>query len=230
MANEQQIAANRRNAQKSTGPRSDAGKKRASGNAYRHGLAAGVGHSGKCAVQIETVALAIIGAATGWRDAATDTEILEFGRLAAKAELDIAHIRRIKAATMNSLMTSIGQIAAASQTAEAPVVAISGASERLSEGLPEPPAPPLLSPGPGQLRDTMRTSLAALATIDRYERRATARRDRAVLQLIARTIWIDAIKGCNRQNEPNSAFGISALHLVEEAQSDLARADPCRHR
>jgi hypothetical protein len=38
MASERQIAANRRNARKSTGPRSCAGMKRASRNAYRHGL------------------------------------------------------------------------------------------------------------------------------------------------------------------------------------------------
>ena len=38
MASERQIAANRRNARKSTGPRSGAGKKRASRNAYRYGL------------------------------------------------------------------------------------------------------------------------------------------------------------------------------------------------
>jgi hypothetical protein len=38
MASERQIAANRRNAQKSSGPRSAAGTKRASRNAYRRGL------------------------------------------------------------------------------------------------------------------------------------------------------------------------------------------------
>ena len=38
MATERQIAANRLNAGKSTGPRSKAAKKRASRNAYRHGL------------------------------------------------------------------------------------------------------------------------------------------------------------------------------------------------
>ena len=38
MASERQITANRRNARKSTGPRSGAGRKRASRNAYRHGL------------------------------------------------------------------------------------------------------------------------------------------------------------------------------------------------
>jgi len=41
MATEKQIAANRRNAQKSTGPRTPAGKARASLNNLRHGLRAG---------------------------------------------------------------------------------------------------------------------------------------------------------------------------------------------
>ena len=38
MASERQIAANRRNAQRSTGPRTQVGKERVSRNAYRHGL------------------------------------------------------------------------------------------------------------------------------------------------------------------------------------------------
>jgi hypothetical protein len=39
MASEKQIAANRRNAQRSTGPKTEAGKERASRNALCHGLA-----------------------------------------------------------------------------------------------------------------------------------------------------------------------------------------------
>jgi hypothetical protein len=38
MATEKQIAANRANAQKSTGPKTAAGKRKSSRNAYRHGL------------------------------------------------------------------------------------------------------------------------------------------------------------------------------------------------
>ncbi len=40
MATEKQIAANRRNAQKSTGPKSDAGKAKAKFNALKHGMTA----------------------------------------------------------------------------------------------------------------------------------------------------------------------------------------------
>ncbi len=42
MPTDRQIAANRRNARRSTGPRSAAGRKRSSRNSHRHGLAAGV--------------------------------------------------------------------------------------------------------------------------------------------------------------------------------------------
>jgi hypothetical protein len=216
VASERQIAANRRNAQKSTGPRSAAGKKRASANAYRHGLAAGVGHSGKFAARIETMALEIIGTATRWVDAAVDPQILEYGRIAAKAELDIGYIRRIKATTMSSLMTAIGwQMAAAAPTAAKPF--LSRANEQSSEGLPEPAAPALISSEPGRLTDAMRNALTTLLTVDRYERRAAARRDRAVLQILARAVWINAIRGRNRQNEPNSAPGTSALRFVGES-------------
>ena len=78
MAGERQIAANRRNAHKSTGPRSVEGKKRASRNAYRHGLAAGVGHSGKFTAEIDALASEIAAAATGSVVAAADAEILAF--------------------------------------------------------------------------------------------------------------------------------------------------------
>ncbi len=46
MATEKQIAANRRNATNSTGPRSKSGKERSRMNALRHGLAAGFGDQG----------------------------------------------------------------------------------------------------------------------------------------------------------------------------------------
>jgi hypothetical protein len=55
MASERQIAANRRNARKSTGPRSGAGKKRASRNAYRHGLTLSITSTEALAKQLETL-------------------------------------------------------------------------------------------------------------------------------------------------------------------------------
>jgi hypothetical protein len=57
----QQIAANRDNAGKSSGPRSSAGKSRASSNAYRHGLSLSVGTHAPLAPQVETLARKIAG-------------------------------------------------------------------------------------------------------------------------------------------------------------------------
>ena len=59
MATERQIAANRRNAVKSTGPRTSAGKMRARRNSYRHGLSVGAAVRHK---HVERLAREIAGA------------------------------------------------------------------------------------------------------------------------------------------------------------------------
>jgi hypothetical protein len=61
MASERQIAANRRNARKSTGPRSGAGMKRASRNAYRHGLILGITSTAALAKLLDKLARKIAG-------------------------------------------------------------------------------------------------------------------------------------------------------------------------
>ena len=61
MASERQIAANRRNACRSTGPRSGAGRKRASRNAYRHGLTLSITSTAAFAKQLDTLVRKIAG-------------------------------------------------------------------------------------------------------------------------------------------------------------------------
>ena len=99
MASERQIAANRRNAQKSTGPRSEAGKKRAGRNSYRHGLAACGAVTGERAKRVEALAYTIAGAEA-------DVEMLELARSAARAECDLAQIRCLK----NALLDPISEL------------------------------------------------------------------------------------------------------------------------
>ena len=161
MASEQQIAANRRNAQKSTGPRSLEGKRCASRNAYRHGLAAAVGNSRKSAAKIDALASEIAATATGSAVAAADAEILEVARTAAQAELDLARIRGMKTLTMSSLLA----------VASLPVAAVT----QITVDLPSTAH-----------ADELRESLTELRLLHRYEQRAAARRDRAVLHIIAR--------------------------------------------
>jgi hypothetical protein len=88
MATDRQIAANRRNAQKSTGPKTAAGKRRAAHNAHRHGLSIVTGSAADDEA-VESLALAIV--------AGSDPEHLEAARSAARAYLELAHIRQIKA-------------------------------------------------------------------------------------------------------------------------------------
>jgi len=91
MASERQIVANRRNARKSTGPRSGGGKNRSSRNAYRHGLTVSITSSQGFAKQLDKLA----------REIAGDTEdplLLERARTIAQAELDLVRVRRAKVA------------------------------------------------------------------------------------------------------------------------------------
>ena len=89
MLNAHKIAANRRSAKKSTGPRTTFGRQRASRNAYRHGLAARLVLSAVAAKQVEKLARKIAGANPS-------ALTLEWARSAAEAMLDLSRLRRIK--------------------------------------------------------------------------------------------------------------------------------------
>ena len=95
MASERQIAANRRNARKSIGPRSGAGRKRASRNSYRHGLTLNIASTAAYAKQLDKLARKIAG---DTKDAIT----LERAREIAQAEFDLARVRRAKVALIES--------------------------------------------------------------------------------------------------------------------------------
>jgi hypothetical protein len=100
MAIERQIAANRRNARNSTGPRSTSGRKRASQNAFRHGLTKCIS-SAEFDLEVETLARQIAG----------DTEDklkIELARGAAEAELELARVRRVKVALIERV-TAFGR-------------------------------------------------------------------------------------------------------------------------
>ena len=88
MTSERKIAANRKNAKKSTGPRTEAGRATSRQNARRHGLATGIGSDPALRDDIEILAKLL---ADGREN------IGEFAREAAEAHLDLARIRKIRA-------------------------------------------------------------------------------------------------------------------------------------
>jgi hypothetical protein len=96
MATERQIIANRRNGRNSTGPRSGAGKARASHNSYRHGLSAKIALGADRAKRIEQLARQFAGGTA-------DGLALELARAAAHAAFDVADARQAKLALLERL-------------------------------------------------------------------------------------------------------------------------------
>ena len=175
MASERQIAANRRNARRSTGPRSGAGKKRVSRNAYRHGLSLSITSSAAVARQLDKLVRKIAGNTE-------DAILLERARALAQAELDLARVRRAKVALIERA-SAFGELDPPRLTVTQ-VIRLLNAFER---GRPIPQPIDALATMPSQEPDrsaeAVRRVLPELRKLDRYERRAAARRDRAVVAL-----------------------------------------------
>jgi hypothetical protein len=183
MSSERQRAANRRNARKSTGPRSQAAKKRTSQNALRHGLTLSFAASAAHTKLIDKLARQIAGPNTG-------RIFLEYAREIAIAELDLARVRRVKTELIQRL-SALGSL-------DPPQTFTSRNEElRFLKAVLRSKAPCLL-PTPPDLVATMptdeaertaeaiRRALPMLILLDRYEAPAIARRTHAIRQLVKR--------------------------------------------
>ena len=96
MTSDRKIAANRENAKKSTGPRTEAGLRRSRRNALRHGLAIDLRSEPTLNADVEMMAKAI--ASAGGQETAG-----VFARQLAEAEIELLRIRRIRTALFNTL-------------------------------------------------------------------------------------------------------------------------------
>jgi hypothetical protein len=143
MASQKQIEANRRNARKSTGPRSASGKKRAGRNAFSHGLS-GPMVGAEFALAVEALAVRILED----HGKVKVQNALASARQIAEADFEIARVQRIKVALI----------------------------ERAAiDTLPSMP-----EDEPQRTAEAVRRVLPELVRLNRYERRAAARRDRAI--------------------------------------------------
>ena len=152
MPGEHQKETSRRNAAKGGGPRSAAGKRRSSRNAYRHGLAACLPCNAEQARRVEKLARKIA-------DDTADPLILEHARLAAHARLDLDQIRRVKAATIN-------QVLSPRQFGAEPPDVTAAAEAPLQE--------------PERTAEAIRRVLPQLIKLDRYEHNAVIRWEHAM--------------------------------------------------
>ena len=101
MASERQIAANRRNAAKSTGPRSGAGKQRTRNNAVRHGLFS-LATSRSALEEIEALAHSLAGERAGDIPHA-------HARSGAEADIEVNRARRVRLALIERV-ESVGSL------------------------------------------------------------------------------------------------------------------------
>jgi hypothetical protein len=167
MASERQIAANRLNARKSTGPRSRAGKRRASRNAYRHGLSSSRKPDAATARKRDQLAREIAG------DSQSEI-ILEFARSAADAELDLARVRSACRGLINRVL-------------------VDGTVDRLADRLERAgllvqdfidPAESMPTLPSERTAEAVRRALPELVKLNRYQVRAASRRNRAIKEII----------------------------------------------
>ena len=167
MTSTSRIRANRQNAQKSTGPRTRAGKDRVSHNALRHGLATDLSADPVFAAQIEALARALVGAE------AAEPALLETARVAAMAELDLIRIRRIRSDLLVELARSTMDLQ--SDADDLPMLSL--VQEGIQAGLNRRELHQFLRERQtAQPSSRINVSLANLAHIERYERRAMSRR------------------------------------------------------
>jgi hypothetical protein len=161
MATQKQIEANLRNACKSTGPRTGSGKKRASRNAFSHGLSRPV-FGTESARAVEALAARILGdhAKSG------DQHALASARQIAEAEFELARVQRIKVALIERAH-NLGRLEARKLFCTK--------QDETARAVPEDE--------PQRTAEAVRRVLPDLVRLNRYEHRAAARRARAIRRL-----------------------------------------------
>jgi len=193
MTTERKRAANRRNAARSTGPISAAGKARSRTNALSHGLAASITGFVQLA-EIEQLALALAGTAP-------TPQMIQHARTAAAAELDLMRVRAARADFISRAAADLAIFAplrlVPEETIEELRSVVASASAGIFEGGSTTPAESLerailwneyqLSRPPPNEDEKPAMAFGRhfreISRYDRYERRALSRRKRALRAL-----------------------------------------------
>jgi hypothetical protein len=141
-------------------------------------LSSGVATSAEFAKHVESLARKIAGCGA-------DAVSLEVARAVARAEFELAQIRRVRVALI-ARMAEFGELEVPDplRTCRDVIRSLTSIDRGRPCDLPTPPSVP--STEPERSAEAVRRALPELLKLDRYERRATARRDRATRHLIAR--------------------------------------------
>jgi hypothetical protein len=165
--------ANRRNARRSTGPKTPAGKAAVALNALRHGLAIPVAVDPALGAEIERLALVIAG-----RDA--DLSRLECASRVAEAKIDVLRVRRARYAMLADPSGPVKKPKARRLIGVAKNLLRGGEADESFEAVLLAPKGMNAQSAPTTLEDRIEALAARLARLDRYERRALSRRKTAI--------------------------------------------------
>ena len=168
--------ANRRNARRSTGPKTPAGKAAVALNALRHGLAIPVAVDPALGAEIERLALVIAG-----RDA--DPSRLECASRVAEAQIDVLRVRRARRALLADPSLRVKKPNARQLIGVAKRLLRGGEVNENGEAVMLAPKSMNAQSAPTTLEQGIEALGAELARLDRYERRALSRRKTAIRNL-----------------------------------------------
>jgi hypothetical protein len=184
MASARQIAANRKNALKSTGPRTRVGKQRASRNAHRHGLSTQTDDGENCEAVESLVRRLVPGS--------TDQDLLDWAAVAAGAHLELARIRQVKC-------DIVGRMARFGALDKAALFRNRAAAMRHLKSLFNKPLSKLKPVDPSSIpseaereAEAVQRLLPELRKLNRYEARAHASWDRALCEVSLRMSKCDS--------------------------------------
>jgi len=163
MATDKQIAANRQNALRSTGPRTPLGKARSRANSLRHGLLSKVGADPALVAGAEKLALSVA------REHGQPDHCVEAHTIA-EAELTILQARAVRARLLDANSTGRTLDRAANDLRHLP--------EGADDGIPV-----VATTRDNDLASAYLDLLPTLSRIDRYEKTAILRRQRALRSL-----------------------------------------------
>ena len=180
MTSERKIKANRANARASTGPKTARGRSRAVRNALRHALSLTVYSDPALSQEVEALAREIVGA-----DA--NSEIQEIARRIAEAQIDLHRVRRARHQLLSEALIDPNYESAIMQRKKLAAVIRCARSFGPLTPVPDDVAAFLNSKpeGPHKFAAILADNTRQLRALDRYERRALSRRNRAIQALDA---------------------------------------------